>query len=179
LVHGPGPPGPDACGMVVGCVFQPHYGEVCNENLLRQIQGRGPWSGFRWPLVFSIAVVRELTFVSNRVAIPVSPLPHDFTGGGGPAWVHHPVFDDDAHCKHSFPPLIPCLKVHRLCNTFNLFGGHFLCRCVCGRKKDKCGGKKAPTPLGHHSGLYRRGCNLGCRRLRIAISCLLFFAPIF
>lgn len=202
-VHGPGPPGPDARSVVVGGFFQPHYGEVCNENLLRQIEGRGPWSGFRWPLMFAVAVVAELAFVSNRVTIPRSPLSHDLTGGGGPSRVHYPVFDDDAYCKHSSPPLISRLKVHGLCNTLNLFGGRFLCRRVCGREKDKCGGKKAPrrvefflpTPsiaslpllggdslglvntqpqsfrmgvrlLGHHSGLYRQECILGCRRLR-------------
>ena len=80
MVQGPGPPGRYTESVVVRGGFKPIYRQVSGEDLIGKIEGRGPWAGFHGAFMLPVAPEGKLTFVADRVAIPVSPLPDHSTG---------------------------------------------------------------------------------------------------
>lgn len=64
----------------MGSFFEALYRQVSGEDLIGEIEGRGPWGGFHGPLMLPVAPEAELALVADRISFPVTPLPHYATG---------------------------------------------------------------------------------------------------
>ena len=80
MVQGPGPPGRYAESVVMGSFFEALYRQVGGEDLIGKIESRGPRLWLHGAFMLPVAPVTELALVTDRVAIPVPPLPHYVTG---------------------------------------------------------------------------------------------------